>query len=71
MGEEDELLTLIEASKESEYSPEALRLWASKGHMKAKKYGRQWLVERRELRRFLAGHHPTTGRPRGSRKPSP
>lgn len=68
MDGEDELLTLVQAAKESGYSPESLRLFAAKGKIDgAKQYGRQWLIHRTALRRFLSQHHPTTGRPRGSR----
>lgn len=68
MDEGDELLTLIEAAKETGYSPERLRQFAARGEMPAKQYGRQWLVQRTALRRFLANHQPKTGRPRGSKR---
>lgn len=72
MDEGDELLTLIEAAKETGYSTERLRQFAVRGEMPARQYGRQWLVQRAALRRFLAGHRPHTGRPRGSKnRPAP
>lgn len=72
MEREDDLLTLIEAAKETGYSAERLRQFAARGEMPAKQYGRQWLVYRSSLHRFLADHQPKTGRPRGSKnKPTP
>ena len=71
MEREDDLLTLTEASAASGYSPERLRQFATRGLMPAKKYGTQWLVHRSALTRFMAEHHPTTGRPRGSKNKPP
>lgn len=66
MGDE-ELLTLVAAAAETGYTPGRLRQLARKGELPAKRYGGTWLVQRTALRRFLAEHRPTTGRPRGSR----
>lgn len=67
MEREDDLLTLIEAATVSGYTAERLRQFAANGTMPAKQYGRQWLVQRAALTRFMASHKPTTGRPRGSK----
>jgi hypothetical protein len=66
MGDE-ELLTIAKVAEETGYTARRLRQFAERGDLPAKLYGRTYLVERGDLRRFLAGHHPTTGRPRGSR----
>jgi hypothetical protein len=73
MDEGDELLTLTVAATETGYTPERLRQLARSGDLPAKLYGKTWLVQRSALRRFISSHHPTTGRPRGSRnrKPTP
>lgn len=73
MGE-DELLTLTTVAAETGYTPERLRQLARAGDLPAKLYGKTWLVERSAVKRFIAEHKPTTGRPRGSRnrpKPDP
>lgn len=72
MSEEDEeLLTLTVAAQRSGYTPERLRQLAREGDLPAKKYGKTWLVKSTALRRFLDEHHPSTGRPRGSRNRRP
>lgn len=71
MEREDDLLTLIEAATVSGYTAERLRQLATKDVLPAKKYGNQWLVERKALTRFMACHQPRTGRPRGSKNRPP
>jgi Fic family protein len=51
--EEPEMLTLAEASKITPYSQEYLSLLARKGLLGAYKQGRNWVVSRRELDRYL------------------
>jgi Fic family protein len=51
--EEPEILTLAEASKITPYSQEYLSLLARKGMLGAYKQGRNWVVSRRELDRYL------------------
>lgn len=51
--EEPEILTLAEASKITPYSQEYLSLLARKGLLGAFKQGRNWVVSRRELDRYL------------------
>lgn len=52
--EEPEILTLAEASEITPYSQEYLSLIARKGLLGAYKQGRNWVVSRRELDRYLA-----------------
>ena len=51
--EEPEILTLAEASKLTPYSQEYLSLLARKGALGAFKEGRNWVVTRRDLDRYL------------------
>jgi Fic family protein len=51
--EEPEILTLAEASQITPYSQEYLSLMARKGLLGAFKQGRNWVVSRRELDRYL------------------
>jgi Fic family protein len=51
--EEPEILTLAEASEIAPYSQEYLSLMARKGLLGAFKQGRNWVVSRRELNRYL------------------
>jgi len=51
--EEPEILTLAEASEIAPYSQEYLSLMARKGLLGAFKQGRNWVVSRRELDRYL------------------
>lgn len=51
--EEPEVLTLAEASKITPYSQEYLSLLARKGALGAYKEGRNWVVTKRELERYL------------------
>jgi Fic family protein len=51
--EEPEILALAEASKITPYSQEYLSLLARKGLLGAYKQGRNWVVSRRELDRYL------------------
>ncbi|MCJ7731701.1 Fic family protein [Candidatus Bathyarchaeota archaeon] len=50
--EEDELLTLAEASKISSHSQEYLSLLARKRRIAAMKVGRRWMITKKELRRY-------------------
>jgi Fic family protein len=58
--EEPELLTLAEASGITPYSQEYLSLLARKGLLGAVKQGRNWVISRRELNRYL----DSVGKPR-------
>ena len=58
--EEPELLTLAEASEIAPYSQEYLSLLARKGLLGAVKQGRNWVISRRELNRYL----DSVGKPR-------
>jgi len=58
--EEPELLTLTEASEITPYSQEYLSLLARKGLLGAVKQGRNWVISRRELNRYL----DSVGKPR-------
>jgi len=58
--EEPELLTLTEASEITPYSQEYLSLLARRGLLGAVKQGRNWVVSRRELDRYL----DSVGKPR-------
>jgi Fic family protein len=51
--EEPEILTLAEASKITPYSQEYLSLLARKGALGAFKQGRNWVISRQELNRYL------------------
>ncbi len=51
--DEPEILTLAEASKITPYSQEYLSLLARKGALGAFKQGRNWVVTRRDLNRYL------------------
>jgi len=51
--EEPETLTLAEASKITPYSQEYLSLLARKGILGAYKQGRNWVVTKRDLNRYL------------------
>lgn len=51
--EEQDVLTLSEASRMTSYSQEYLSLLARSGRLAAFKEGRNWLVSRRELERYL------------------
>jgi Fic family protein len=51
--EEPEILTLAEASKITPYSQEYLSLLARKGVLGASKRGRNWVVSKQELDRYL------------------
>jgi len=68
---EDELVTLATLADETGYSRERLRRWAFDGKFPAKLLGKTWVVNRTDVEQFLAEHHPTTGRPRGSRNRRP
>ena len=50
--EEDELLTLAEASNISSHSQEYLSLLARKRRIAAMKVGRRWMITKKELRRY-------------------
>jgi Fic family protein len=59
--EEPEILTLAEASKITTYSQEYLSLLARKGALGAFKQGRNWVITRRDLDRYLKSvDKPTT-----------
>lgn len=64
---EDELVTLTTVALETGYSRERLRQLAASGELPAKLLGKTWVVKRADVNRFLSDHHPTTGRPRGSK----
>ncbi len=51
--EEPEILTLAEASKITPYSQEYLSLLARKGVIGAFKRGRNWVITKRDLDRYL------------------
>jgi len=51
--EDPEILTLAEASKITPYSQEYLSLLARKGALGAFKQGRNWVITRRDLDRYL------------------
>jgi len=51
--EEPEMLTLAEASEITPYSQEYLSLIARKGLLGAYRQGRNWVVSKRELDRYL------------------
>ncbi len=51
--EEPEILTLAEASKNTPYSQEYLSLLARKGALGAYKQGRNWVITKRNLDRYL------------------
>lgn len=68
---EDRLITLAEASGITGYTQRRLRQLAEKKVLPADKYGKTWLVKESVLDQFRETHHPTTGRPRGSTKPTP
>jgi len=51
--EEPEILTLAEASEITSYSQEYLSLLARKGALGAFKQGRNWVITRRDLNRYL------------------
>jgi hypothetical protein len=51
--EEPEILTLTEASKITPYSQEYLSFLARKGALGAFKQGRNWVITKRDLHRYL------------------
>ncbi|TET18812.1 Fic family protein [Candidatus Bathyarchaeota archaeon] len=69
--EEPEILTLAEASKITPYSQEYLSLLARKGALGAFKQGRNWVITRRDLDRYLKSLAKSREKPDrlGDRKP--
>lgn len=65
------MFTLAEVAEETGYTQRRLRQLAEKGALPATKYGKTYLVKESALSQFKETHHPTTGRPRGSRKQAP
>lgn len=60
--EEPEILTLAEASKLTPYSQEYLSLLARKGALGAFKRGRNWVITKRDLDRYLRSRRRSYGR---------
>lgn len=62
----DELLTLAKAAEIAEYKPTSLRNMALRGEFPAKKIGRDWVITRSQLEKWMRGpgYHPRKGRPR-------
>lgn len=65
------MLTLVQAAAETGYTTGRLRQMARLEGLPAQKYGNTWVIQRGELVRYLAGHKPNRGRPRGSRNRRP
>ena len=78
----DPWLTLAEIAEELRVNPATVRLWVSKGQLKASRAGvRKWIVRRSDLDRMLAETNLTAdevleqlgnvSNPWGGRSPSP
>jgi excisionase family DNA binding protein len=58
----DPWLTLAEIAEELRVNPATVRLWVSKGQLKASRAGvRKWIVRRSDLERMLAATNPSRG----------
>jgi excisionase family DNA binding protein len=69
---DDPWLTLAEIADELRVNPATVRLWISRGRLKAKRAGqRKLLVQRSELDRMLAATDPSRQPPTQPRAPSP
>jgi excisionase family DNA binding protein len=56
----DPWLTLAEIAEELRVNPATVRLWVSKGQLKASRAGvRKWIVRRSEVERMLAATNPS------------
>ncbi|MGO9974370.1 MAG: helix-turn-helix domain-containing protein [Solirubrobacteraceae bacterium] len=70
--EDDPWLTLAEIAEELRVNPATVRLWVSRGRLKAMRAGqRKLLVRRSELDRMLALTDPSRAEPRQPRVPEP
>jgi excisionase family DNA binding protein len=72
----DPWLTLAEIAEELRVNPATVRLWVSKGQLKASRAGvRKWIVRRSDLERMLAATRPSRvdahGPPADERHPAP
>jgi excisionase family DNA binding protein len=69
---DDPWLTLAEIAEELRVNPATVRLWVSRGRLKAMRAGqRKLLVRRSELQRMLASPPPSRPEPRMPRTPEP
>src|SRR2546421_4180947 len=69
---EDSWLTLAEIAEELRVNPATVRLWVSRGRLKATRAGqRKLLVRRSELDRMLAATAPSETGPAQPRVPAP
>jgi excisionase family DNA binding protein len=58
----DPWLTLAEIAEELRVNPSTVRLWVTKGQLKASRAGvRKWIVRRSDLERMLAATNPSGG----------
>ena len=71
----DPWLTLAEIAEELRVNPSTVRLWVTKGQLKASRAGvRKWIVRRSDLERMLAATNPpvdeVVDRPAGRQSPA-
>jgi len=59
------LITFTQAAQRTGHNPSTLRYAADRGHLRATKYGKTWLVEETELMRWLntPEYHKTGKKP--------
>ena len=55
----DELITLAEAGRRYDLSPETLRLIARRGRLRARKMGRDWFTTPADMETYLASRANT------------
>lgn len=64
MASIDEILTLAEAAKLLDRSPETLRVQARAGQLRARLIGKTWVTTLDEVERYRAQHLGRVGRPK-------
>ena len=61
---EDESLTIPEAARKFKISERTLRQAARRGNLRARKFGRDWMVTAEDVGQWIAHARHTPGRPR-------
>jgi excisionase family DNA binding protein len=64
MADRGERLTVKKAAEIAELTEMAIRAAANKGRLKAEKFGRDWVIYRKDLEDWLAHNEHRPGRPR-------
>lgn len=68
-AKEGKLLSLAEAAEISKYEASALRRLAIKGNLPAQKIGKQWVISRAKLDKWMASEDYHPGKGQRHRKP--